>query len=65
MSTYEHTVDEWMTLLGTRSLEWLLKQLHPCVRGYNGKEHDAAVDALIERKRKIACGECRGEQSLT
>ena len=39
-----------MTRLQTRSLTWLCNQRAPYVRGYNGKEYDAAIDALIERR---------------
>ena len=39
-----------MNRLDDKTLEWLVNQRHPAVRGYNGKEYDTAIDALIERK---------------
>ena len=52
---FTKTSDEWMTAMADRSLEWLLKQRHPCVRGRNGRAHDEAIDALISKR--TAAGE--------
>ncbi len=49
------TVDEWMEDLKDKSLEWLVNQTSPYIRGYNWKEYDTAVHAL--KKMKLDMGE--------
>ncbi len=49
------TVDEWMNRLKERSLAWLVDQKHPCVRGFNGREYDTAINNLV--KIKVDAGE--------
>lgn len=49
------SVDEWMQRLQSKSLKFLHDQTSPHVRGYNGAEHDIAVDTLI--KNRINNGE--------
>ena len=52
----EHSVDEWMTRLSSKPLRWLVNQRSPVIRGYNGKNYDDAIDALIELREST--GEC-------
>lgn len=49
------TMDEWMARLESKSLAWLLDQRSACVRGFNGKAYDDAVDALV--RARMARGE--------
>ena len=43
------TVSQWMECLSD-TLDWLVKQTHPCIRGHNGADYDTAVRALIQVK---------------
>ena len=49
------SVEEWMERLESRSLKFLQDQTNPCVRGYNGKEYDTAINILI--KERMDAGE--------
>lgn len=49
------SVEEWMERLESRSLKFLQDQTDPCVRGYNGKEYDTAINILI--KERMDAGE--------
>lgn len=40
-----------MSRLADKPLSWLVDQRAPYIRGANGKNYDAAIDALIERRR--------------
>ena len=51
-----HSVEEWTIRLADKSLSWLKGQRTPYIRGYNGREYDAAIDILISKR--VADGEC-------
>ena len=55
MKKRPRSVEGWMERLEDRTLAFLQDQTSPCIRGHNGGEYDAAIDALI--KKKQAAGE--------
>ena len=63
MLTRPQTVDDWMIRLEPKSLKFLSDQMSPCVRGYNGAAYDAAVLALL-RKRREHMNEEEAEEEL-
>ena len=45
-----HTKEEWKLRLADKTLQYLVDQTSPLVRGFNGADYDAAVRELVKHR---------------